>query len=410
VQGEDHHGFDAPGDEDDAGDDGPMRGWVPPDDRLWHHPSERAAAAAGAAPRTGLGPTAPPPRGTWMVGGLTFCVVVALVLSGMVAASAHDAGHTVVTTAAYTGVPTTEVDLSHLTTPRRMVMVASTAQESTVALVVDTGHGTKVGTGVVAEAGGIVVALLPTLAGARSVTVVEHDGTRQPAVRVGTDRATGIVVLRTVDDLPVASFTTGDPATGSLGVAMSEEDRSTGGVPMTRLYGGIVLSSGTTALPGSPDGLSVTVIAAPLTVDDLGCPLVEPSGAVAGVFAATGGTGMSRTAIFLPAELVRDVAAQIVSHGTVDHGILGAVVVDTPATTTGTTGTGALVADVVDAGSAAGAGLQRGDRIVAVDGAEVRSVAELATRLYADPPGTELPVTFVRSGATVSTTAVLTDS
>jgi S1-C subfamily serine protease len=37
-------------------------------------------------------------------------------------------------------------------------------------------------------------------------------------------------------------------------------------------------------------------------------------------------------------------------------------------------------------------------------------VAELTTRIYADPPGTELPVTFVRDGTAVSTTAVLADS
>ena len=90
----------------------------------------------------------------------------------------------------------------------------------------------------VAEAGGIVVALRPTVVGARSVTVVEADGSRQPAVEVGSDPTTGIVVLRIADDLPVADFTMGDPATGTLAVAMSEEARSTGGAPTARLYAG----------------------------------------------------------------------------------------------------------------------------------------------------------------------------
>ena len=49
----------------------------------------------------------------------------------------------------------------------------------------------------------------------------------------------------------------------------------------------------------------------------------------------------------------------------------------------------------------------QGDRIVAVAGHVVRSVAELATELYADPPGTELVVTVVRDGTKMRTTVVL---
>ena len=60
-------------------------------------------------------------------------------------------------------------------------------------------------------------------------------------------------------------------------------------------------------------------------------------------------------------------------------------------------------------GSADQAGLRPGDRIIAVDAGEVRSVAELTTRLYAEPPGTELSVRFVRGGRTPDTTVVLGD-
>ncbi len=400
----------APDDDDDVGEDGPLRGWVPRDDRLWLHPSERAAAAAAgqyAVDRPGRG--RPAQRGPWMVGGLTVCVVLALVMTGMVVVAGTDTGHQATNDTIITGVPTTEADLSRLTTTRRMVTLAATVRDSTVALMVSTANGSRVGTGVVAEAGGIVVALHPTVAGARSVTVVEQDGTRQPAVQVGSDPATGIVVLRIADDLPVADFTTGDPATGSLAVAMSEEARPTG-APTARLYAGTVLSAGLAARTGLSAGFCGTAIAAPLTADDLGSPLVEPSGAVAGVLGAVTGSGASRTAIFLPAELIRDVTAQIVSHGSVVHGVLGAGVIDPPAAGTSSPAIGALIEDVAAGSSAAQAGLRHGDRIVAVDGAVVRSAAELSTRLYADPPGTELPVTVVRGGDTVATTTVLGDS
>ena len=61
-------------------------------------------------------------------------------------------------------------------------------------------------------------------------------------------------------------------------------------------------------------------------------------------------------------------------------------------------------------GAAAQAGLQPGDVIVAVDGQAVRSVAELATRLYGDPPGLRSSASpCVRDGVTFHTVVVLTD-
>ena len=413
MHGEDHDGFGAPHDDEPPGDDGPMRGWVSPDDRLWRHPSERAGLdAPGVDPAGAPGPARPQVRGTWVIGGLTVCVVLTLVVAGMVVAAANDPGSTGTSAVTFSGAPTTEVELSNLTATRRMDTMASSARDSTVAVVVSDGGGSRIGTGVVAEAGGIIVALRPTVSGARSVTVVEADGTRQPASIVGSDPYTGIVVLRIPDDLPAAPFTDADPATGSWAMAMSEVPGGGSGAPTTRLYAGTVLSAGLATAGGDGSGLCATAIAAPLAADDLGSPLVEPTGAVAGIFVAVVGGGRERTSIFLPAQLVRDVTAQIVARGSVDHGVLGASVVDadhvSPPSTT-VEGPGAVVRSVTPGGSASQAGLEPGDRIVAVDGAQVRSVAELSTRLYAEAPGTELPVTLVREGATLTDTVVLGD-
>ena len=60
-----------------------------------------------------------------------------------------------------------------------------------------------------------------------------------------------------------------------------------------------------------------TGVDAPLSSGDLGSPLVDASGSVVGILDAVIGTGAQRTSVFLPAELVQDVAEQIVSqrHG-----------------------------------------------------------------------------------------------
>ena len=410
MHGEDQDDFDA------RPEDEPMRGWVPPDDRLWLHPSERASGASAGIPGPVPASQTQNQRGTWVIGGLAVCIVVTLIVGGMAVATANDSTPTSASSVLFAGVPTTEVDLSRLANARRMQSVASTATQSTVALVVSKPTRTTVGTGVVAEAGGIIVALQPTVADARSITVVEPDGTRQPAVVVGSDPTTGIVVLRTADDLPVAPFTTADPATGSMVVALSEQRTTSTGRPIGRVFAGTVLSSGTVMSSvtgaGGEGGLCVTTVAAPLGVEDLGSPLIEPSGSVVGIFSSVVGSGRSRTSIFLPAGLVRDVAAQIVSHGSVDHGFLDAEVVDPsnlPSGAATLAATGAVVRSVAAGGSADQAGLRPGDRIIAVDAGEVRSVAELTTRLYAEPPGTELSVRFVRGGRTPDTTVVLGD-
>jgi putative serine protease PepD len=345
----------------------------------------------------------------WLVGGLTACVALTVVVVGMVLVVADGARDASTTTGSWvSGVPTTEADLSQLTDVKRMAAVATPAHDSTVGLLVHRASGTSVATGVVAESGGIVVVLQPMVAQALSVTVVEPDGTRQDAVPVGTDATTGITVLRIADDLPAAQFTDGDPPTGSVVVAMAEQrGTSTRSTPNLRLYAGTVLFAGMPTGTWQGTGFCATGVAAPLSPGDMGSPLVDASGAVVGVLDTVVGTGRQRTSVFLPAELVRDVAAQIVSRGSVDHGTLGLGVSDAP--TVAGVGGGARVESVATGGAGAMAGLRDGDVVVEVDGHAVRSVAELATRLYGDPPGTPLRFAVVRDGATITTMVVLTD-
>lgn len=61
-----------------------FRGWIPPDDRLWRHPSEAGGASAGGVAVTGAGLVLPRGRSSgWIIGGATACVLVALVAAGL---------------------------------------------------------------------------------------------------------------------------------------------------------------------------------------------------------------------------------------------------------------------------------------------------------------------------------------
>lgn len=386
----------ADGPEDDGpDDDGPMRGWISPDDRLWLHPSEQAQGG----PSSRLAPVSDRVAGgRWVAGGMAACVALTLVAVAMVVTTTDDTFHASAPPVTWvSGVPTTEIALSQLIGVRQMTALVTSAHDSTVALLVDRGSGMTMGTGVVAEAGGIIVTLQPVVAGARSITVIEPDGTRLAAVLVGTDTTTELAVLRIADELTAANFTEGDPASGAMVVAMAMEPRSPGHlVPTTRLYAGAVQYAGIATGTWQTTGLCVTGVAAPMPATDLGSPLIDSSGTIAGVLDAVMGSGSQRTSVFLPAELVGDVVAQIVSHGSVIHGTLGLRAADAP--TLAGVGGGALVESVASDGAAARAGLQSGDLMIGIDGQTVNSVAELSTRIYGEPPDTELRFTVERGG------------
>ena len=131
-------------------------------------------------------------------------------------------------------------------------------------------------------------------------------------------------------------------------------------------------------------------------------------------------SGGSELSVFLPTDLVVGVAHQLSTGGTVVHGVLGvdAVQVGDPGipastlsvtTSTASGPAGAVVASEAAGGAAVRAGIRVGDVIVAVGNSDVRSLADLHERLYADPPGTTVDITYVRDGVERSTTAVLTD-
>jgi putative serine protease PepD len=70
---------------------------------------------------------------------------------------------------------------------------------------------------------------------------------------------------------------------------------------------------------------------------------------------------------------------------------------------------GALVANVATGSPAAGAGLQSGDVITAVDGTAVSSPAELARLVRSHQPGDQVTITYSRGGTSTDTQVQLGD-
>lgn len=389
---------------DDIDGDG-LRGWIPPDDRLWRHPSE-SAGLSSLAPR----PVAPPrsgPRdrtGPWVVGGATACLILALVAAGLVVATTNgpDGRDTSPSERiSLTDVPTTEAGAGRVPSPPTVAAMMARIRPSTVALIIRSANGVSVATGLVVASGGMVVTTSRAIAAARSITAVEQGGDRAPATKVGFDRPTGISVLNIGDDLaPAPSDFTG-PARGAVAVAMAFEPGSRAGAPPTSIvYAGKVVAAGVAL---GLDSISSTFAAfgveAPLSSSDVGCPLLDAEGQVVGVLERAGGVGLASASTFLPAELVWGVADQLVSAGGVDPGWMGVTTADAMAPSIPPTPVGAMVDAVAGGSPAAAGGIQPGDVVTAVDGFRVRSQAELRTLLYTEPTGTEVTVSLERAGS-----------
>lgn len=401
-----------PGEDWDESDADRLRGWIPPDDRLWRHPSESASAGSEPSIKP-LVAGRPDPRdrsGPWLVGGATACVIVVLVAAGlMVATTNHPtsvASGPVPKLASLTDVPTTEPGVGLVPMGSTIDAMVDAASPSTVALVVSGPSGDRLGTGLVAESGGIIVTASTVVAGARSITVIESDGDRTDASVVGSDPTTGLTVLRIADDLTAATFDFTDPVTGSVAVAMAlEPSRRVGQAPTADVYAGSVLSSGVALdLDRITSTFAATAVAAPLASGDVGCPLLDDQGHVTGMLERIGGVGAPDASVFLPAELVWSVADQLVSAGAVDPGWIGITAADAVGPTVPARPIGAVVESVVAGSPAALGGLEDGDVLTAVDGYRIRSAVDLKTWLYSEPPGVGLTVTLDRGGSLGSDT------
>src|SRR5581483_4172730 len=131
-----------------------MRGWIPPDDRLWRHPSESGARPpASRTPPAVRSDRRAGPR-PWVAGTAVVCAVVALVATGLtvMTTSASDPGDGTDPgrMATLTGAPTTEPGAGRMSRASIDDMV-SNARPSLVALSVEGAGATAVGTGLVVE-------------------------------------------------------------------------------------------------------------------------------------------------------------------------------------------------------------------------------------------------------------------
>jgi len=404
------------------GSRGPL---LPPDDRLWRHPSELAfVGGVSALPVVGLGEGDPSGSGALVTrfslrGGENRLWTVAIV-SGVVGALLATA--IVYAVGARTRdipVPALErdVDSSPAATLASIgasdpVAGAERVRPSCVELVARSTHGIQVSYGVVFRSDGMMITTAHTLTGSESLMAIVG-GTRRVSARiVAADQATDLAVVKLAgsgyDPAPLGSaldLKVGDPVVSVLPPSdSSNQDGAPGDEGSVDALGQDVVLDGGTKV-GDLVKIDTTV---PPT--EVGGPVLDSHGAVVAISTAAGAAGQA-VEFATPVDLAREIATQLLATGKVVPVWLGIEGKDLSASQTQTLGVagGALVQRIYSNSPAAAGGVQIGDIVVGLDGRQITSISNLIMAIHAEPPGTHVELDVDRNDREQGMTVVLTE-
>lgn len=384
------------GRDDEPDDLGPL---LPPEDRLWRHPSEvgRTAAPADAAEPTGRR------RFPWSVSllsavaGATAALGVVLIVGGITTrvverdvverVGVQPAG-TVPTSFETGGLP----EIANSLTPAiARVDLGEDGSASAIVLRDD----------------GVLLTTAHGLGDREEVPVALSDGEVLEAEVVGIDPLTDVAALRLERD-PLAPAPVADDAEVAVGDPAIVMTAATGGQTAPSVTVGVVSAVGERL-----DGVAEQVLHGLIRTDAAVVPaasggaLLDASGAVVGLVTVAGGAATVGYAV--PIETAREVVDELLVDGTADHGWLGIEGGDLGATRAAELAVpGGVRVDAVTADSPAEvAGLVDDDVIVSVDGEPVASMSDLVVLLRTHDPGDQVDIGYYRGSEPQHCTATL---
>ncbi len=271
----------------------------------------------------------------------------------------------------------------------------------------------SLGTGVIIDAKrGLVVTNNHVIANAHQITVNLRDGRKFQAELIGTDPETDVAVIKI-------------PAKNLTAIKLADSDKLRVGdfvVAIGNPFGlgqtvtsGIVSALGRTGLgiEGYEDFIQTD---ASINPGNSGGALVNLRGELVGIntaiFSQSGGNVGIGFAI--PINMVTMVTEQLVEHGQVHRGLIGAQTQDLDPELADAFGieqrSGAVVVDIAPGSPAEKAGLIPGDVIIEVNGKKVKGSSDVRTRIGLLRVGEKVDFTVIRDNKKVKLTAIVADS
>ncbi|MCH5345778.1 MAG: Do family serine endopeptidase [Muribaculaceae bacterium] len=273
------------------------------------------------------------------------------------------------------------------------------------------------GSGVILSPDGYIVTNNHVIDGAERLEVTLNDNTTYDAEVIGSDPTTDLALIKidatglpvipvgNSDDLKVGEWVlaVGNPfgftSTVTTGI-VSAKARSISSVTHNRAMGiESYIQTDAAVNPGNSGGALV----------NLAGQLV---GINTAIYSQTG--SYSGYSFAIPTSIMSKVVKDLRDYGTVQRAVLGVTISDlTPALAkekdVTATKTGVYVATVADGSAAEAAGIKEDDIITAVNGVEVRSVAQLQEQIAKYAPGESVTVTFYRDNSKKTATVRLLD-
>lgn len=378
--------------DDEEGDEAIWSGApLPPEDRVWRHPSELAAGAP--APAAWVAP-APPARrptlalaGACLTGAALTCGLLWLTRPGWVRdePTSTSRAAAVATTSAATfvaaGVPTTE--LADALAPRLVHVEAETES------------GWVSGTGLLLAEEGAVVVAAPLVHQAGFVAVTLADRRRIEADVVGTDAATGTARLAIDAAAPtdplLASLARSGQAVAVVGARTGPDDAA-----RQRVVPSSVSATGLRVALGDQVLHDALELDRALPADALGAAVVDAEGNLLGLVVEP--NGPDGLAVAVPGRAALLAGADLGDDGEVQRAWLGVEATDLDAAAAARLEVegGALLTAVDATSPAAAVGLSPGDVITEVDERPVRDASDLVLAIRAGQPGDEVELCWYR--------------
>lgn len=392
---------------DDDDDVGPP---LPPDDRLWRHPSElrQHGRAGGTVVPTPAAQSYRPRISTVaLVAGLAggALATAAIALSGLL--PQQGGGRDEIEQVAITPV----VSSPEVGGTAQMVSLAERVSPAIVRLDVESPNRSATGSGVLFRDDGLLLTSARIVSEATSIRVVLTDGRQLEGHLLGLDPATDIALVDLAGrGFPVAVLGTSEGLElGTPTVAVGSSSTLAGS---DALAAGVIsaMDSRVEVADGQPlHGMIQTD--APITPGSAGGALVDATGKVIGITTVAASEPGGRFGFATPIDLAQRVALQLLATGHMAHGWLGVEGADLTveqAQAMGVEG-GALVLRVASDSPASAAGLSVEDVITEVDGQRVSSVSELVVQLRSHDPGDEIAVGYWRRGRHAQAMVTLTE-
>jgi len=367
----------------------PYRSPLPPDDRVWRHPSEVSVKRPSAR------------RQLWAV-GLVSAVAAGLLSTGLavVAGTLLDQGN---------GSGSLRRAVLPGPVPATNDRIAETAERLRPALVelrVNNGRTTS-GSGVIFRSDGHILTNAHVIAGGTSLAAVLFNGREVPARILGSDPVTDTAVVK-IDDGPyqVAPLgATADLRVGQQAIAIGSPLGLAGGPSVTV---GVVRALHRTVWARDDAQALVDMVQtdAPIAPGSSGGALLDADGRVIGITTAvalTGsgndGSGDDGFGFAVPIDTARSAADQLIEAAKVANVWMGVECIDLDgATAVDLDVAGGTMVDGVRSGSPAEhAGLTARDVIVSIDGRAVPSLGMLLVMLRGHRPGDVIILDVVRA-------------